>query len=282
MPLRKQDVRRRFDLAATSFDEFDFVHAVTRDGLFARLEPMTVDAKTVVDLGCATGAACKSLAKRFRGARIIAVDQSAAMLQQASAKKPWFTKCSFVEASADAIPLADQSVDVVFCNQLLPWVDDVPAVFDEVNRVLRKNGLFLFAGLGPDSFAELRDAWRAPGQGEHVHHFADMHNIGDAAVRAGLSDPVLDVDRLKVRYENPASLFRDLTGSGARNCLADRRRSLTGKSRFDSMKQALLSTTGHSGIELDLELVYGHCWGSGKRHGTDEFRIGLNQIGGRK
>lgn len=281
MPLRKQDVRRRFDLAAASFDEFDFVHAVTRDGLFARSELITVDAKTVVDLGCATGTACKPLAKRFRGARIVAVDQSATMLQLAAAKKPWFTKCSFVEAGADAMPLADQSVDVVFCNQLLPWVDDVPAVFDDVNRVLRKGGLFLFASLGPDSFAELRDAWRVSDEGEHVHHFADMHNIGDAAVRAGLSDPVLDVDRLKVRYENPASLFRDLAGSGARNCLADRQRSLTGKARFESMKRALQSADGEPGIELDLELVYGHCWGSGPRARAGEVRIDPGRIGRR-
>ena len=28
----------------------------------------------------------------------------------------------------------------------------------------------------------------------HVNLFPDMHNLGDAAVRAGLRDPVLDVD----------------------------------------------------------------------------------------
>ena len=222
MPLRSTDVRRRFERAAKTFDDFDFVHAATRDGLFSRLEPMTVKAKRVVDLGCATGAASKPLAKRFRGAQIIGVDQSPAMLREAARKKPWFTRCSFIEAAATSIPLDDHSVDVVFCNQLLPWIDDVPAVFTEVNRILRKEGLFLFASLGPDSLSELRAAWHSVDEGAHVHYFADMHNIGDAAVRAGLTDPVLDVDRLKIRYADPAALLRDLTGSAARNCLDDR------------------------------------------------------------
>ena len=281
MPLRTSDIRRRFELAAENFDEFDFVHAVTRDGLFARLEPMTVTARTVVDLGCGTGTTSKMLAKRFRGAQIIGVDQSPAMLRQATAKKSWFSRTSFIEADAAAIPLDDHSVDVVFSNQLLPWIDDVPAVFHEVNRILQKNGLFIFASLGPDSLAELRNAWQTIDQGAHVHHFADMHNIGDAAVGAGLGDPVLDVDRLKISYSDPAALFRDLTGTAARNCLAERRRSMTGKKRFQALGEALQPAGVDTAIELELELVYGHCWGLGKQRGTEEVRIGLNQIGRR-
>ena len=281
MPLREQDVRRRFDRAAANFDDFDFVHTVTRDGLLARLAPMLVKARTVLDLGCATGSACKPLAKHFRGAQIIGIDRSPAMLREATRKKSWFAKSEFKEGSATDIPLAAESVDVVFCNQLLPWVDDVPTMFSEVNRVLRKDGLFVFASLGPDSFSELQRAWADADPGMHVHHFADMHNVGDAAVRAGLSDPVLDVDRLRIQYENPASLFRDLTGSGARNCLAERSSVLTGKQHFAAMQRALQATVGDAGIELELELVYGHCWGSGPRPRDGEVRIDASRIGRR-
>jgi malonyl-CoA O-methyltransferase len=280
--LRTQDVQRRFDRAAATFDQFDFVHTVTRNGLFDRLEPMLVEAGTIVDLGCATGTASKMLAKRFRGARVIGVDQAPAMLQAAVSKQSWRSRCSFVQADAATLPLADQSVDVVFCNQLLPWVNDVPAVFVEVNRVLRSNGLFLFASLGPDSFAELRRAWSSVDRSAHVLPFADMHNIGDAAVRAGLSDPVLDIDRLTVTYEDPATLFRDLTGSGARNSLAERSRSLTGKNCFAAMREALQNIHSGQGIELDLELVFGHCWGSGPRAQGGEFRIDPQRIGRRR
>ena len=282
MNLRAQDVLRRFDRAAATFDEFDFVHTVTRDGLFERLEPMLVEAKTIVDLGCATGTASKLLARRFRRAQVIGVDHSPAMLRFAKDKKSWLSKSSFLEADAAALPLHDQSVDLVFCNQLLPWINDVPAMLEEVNRVLCKNGLFLFASLGPDSLAELRRAWAAVDEGAHVLPFADMHNIGDAAVRAGLGDPVLDVDRLKVAYQDANAMFRDLTGSGARNCLAGRNRALTGKGRFAAMQQALQKGSSAAVIELELELVYGHCWGSGPRARAGEVRIDPQGIGRRR
>lgn len=279
--LRRRDVRRRFDRAARHFDEFDFVHQVTRDGLFSRLKPMLVDATTVLDLGCATGAAYKPLLQRFPGANIIGLDLSSGMLRRAARRRAWFSKFALLQADATAIPLADHSIDVVFCNQLLPWVAEPATLFAEVGRVLRENGLLVFAALGPDSLAQLRLAWQLADHGAHVNLFPDMHNLGDAAVRSGLRDPVLDVDRLRVSYTDADALFRDLTGSGGRNSLAARQPSLTGKQRFQRMAAALQSTGDEQGIELDLELVYGHCWGCGPRARDGEFRIALDGIGRR-
>lgn len=278
---RDRDLRRRFDRAAGAFNNFDFVHTVTRDGLLSRLEPMLVEATTVVDLACATGAACKPLAQRFPGAHIIALDSSASMLQQAARRQPWFRKYSLIQADARAIPLSDHSVDVFFCNQLLPWTDDPAPLFAEVSRVLRADGLFLFAALGPDSFAELYRAWLEVDAGVHVNPFPDMHNLGDAAVSAGLRDPVLDVDRLSVTYNEASALFRDLTGSAARNCLAGRQQTLTGKNAFERMTTALRRQGRDGIIELNLELVYGHCWGCGPRERGGEFRISADTIGRR-
>ena len=265
--LRTDDVRRRFDAAAAIFDSADFVHAHTRDGLLSRIEPMTVDASSVLDLGAATGAATRALRKRFRGARILSVDLSAAMLREVRRKHGWLSRPATVQADARALPFADSSVDVVFSNLLLPWLGDPASAFAEISRVLREDGLFAFATLGPDSLLALRRAWSGVDEGAHVVAFADMHNVGDALVRSGLRDPVLDVDRLTVSYEKPESLFRDLTATGARNSLAERRRGLTGRRRFAAMTAVLFA--GELPLNLDLELVYGHCWG-----GTERARDG--------
>ena len=63
---RQRDIRRRFDRAAPGFEEAAFVHAVTRDGLLARLEPLMIEARTILDLGAATGATGRQLRRRFR------------------------------------------------------------------------------------------------------------------------------------------------------------------------------------------------------------------------
>ncbi len=239
----------KFDQAADSFDTADYLFAATREGLMARLEPMTVDANIVLDLGSATGSAVRPLAKRFRGARVVAVDRSRPMLDKARAKKAWLAKVGYVQANARALPFGDHSIDVVFSNLMLPFVAEPPAIFSEVGRVLRKDGLFVFATLGPDSIRELRD-----------EPFADMHNVGDGLVRAGLRDPVLDVDRLTVSYESGEALRRDFAAIGASACLAP---------------EVAVST-------LDFELVYGHCWGAGQRPGSGEFRVDPGQIGRRE
>ena len=274
--LDRNAVQRRFDRAASGFDAADFVHAATRDGLFARLEPLTIEAARVVDLGAATGAATRMLRKRFRGAMVISVDRSLAMLARAGRRGSWLRPAVCVQADALSLPFADQSVDVVFANQLLPWVSDVGELFREIARILRREGVFAFASLGPDSLSELRSAWRAIDDEPHVLPFADMHEVGDALTRAGLRDPVLDVDRLDVSYGDASRLFDDLTAAGARNALHGRRPGLTGRQRFDAMRRALAGEGGT--LRLGLELVYGHCFGAGARRDPADIRIEAGAI----
>ena len=277
--LNLRDVRRRFDRAASSFDAVDFVHSATREGLLTRLAPMLIDAKTIVDLGCATGAGGRALSKQFRRAHIISIDLSQQMLRQAQQRRSLLGRRSVIQANAAALPLAAHSVDLIFANLLLPWISDATTLFSELGRVLRRDGLFIFSALGPDSLRELREAWHGVSDDAHVNRFPDMHDIGDAAVRSGFRDPVLDVDRLRVSYEKPESFFADLTALGGRNSLQNRSRSLTGKARFGAMKAALADQRT---LTLDLELIYGHCWASGAPPADGEVRINAGQIGRRK
>jgi len=274
--LRLRDIRRRFDRAAASFDSADFVHDVTRDGLVARLEPLLLEPTTILDIGSATGATGRLLRKRFKRAHIVSLDLSQKMLTQAKGRKSWFSRASFVQGDAHQLPFANASFDMVVANQLLPWTPEPQPVFEEVARVLKDGGVFAFATLGPDSLCEIGRAWAGVDNGVHVNPFADMHDIGDGIVRAGLRDPVLDVDRLVVAYENASRLFADLTHAGARNSLASRSRGLTGRGRFAAMTTALADDQGK--ITLNLELVYGHCWGAGPKNDPDNYRIDANRI----
>lgn len=273
--LRLHDIRRRFDRAAASFDDADFVHAVTRDGLLARLEPLVLQPATILDLGSATGATGRELRKRFRGAHVVSLDLSHAMLGRARKNRPWLSRSSFVQGDAHRLPFTDASFDMVIGNQVLPWAPSPQSVFAEVARVLRKGGVFAFATLGSDSLQEVGRAWATIDNGAHIHPFPDMHDIGDGLVRAGLRDPVLDVDHLAVSYENIDKLFADLTRVGARNVRADRSPGMFGRGKFRALAEAL---TAHGKILLNLELVYGHCWGSGPKNDPAHYKMDANRI----
>ncbi len=278
LPRSPQHLDRHLDAAAARFDEHAFVHGVTRDGLFARIEPMTIRARHVLDLGSATGASVEALRKRFPKARVHALDRSRRMLKRQ--RGGWLRKPSRIQADARKLPFADNSIDVVFANLLLPFIDGIDQVFSEVSRVLADGGLFAFSSLGPDSFAELRRAWAAVDTAEHVARFNDMHDIGDLLVRAGLRDPVLDVDWLKVSYRKADTLFADLAATGARNTLRDRPNGLMGRRRFEAFVGNLFPD--ERPLELELELVYGHAFGGAPMQARGPIAIDPASIGRRR
>ena len=98
--LNFRDLQRRFDRAAASFDGVDFVHRKTADGLMDRLDPMLIDAKWILDLGSATGSAGHQLCRRFKRGRVIVLDTSHEMLQQARKKQTWFSRVFGLQANA--------------------------------------------------------------------------------------------------------------------------------------------------------------------------------------
>lgn len=264
--IRLKDVQRRFDRAAEGFDSADFAHAHVRDGLLARLEPLEVSPGLVLDLGSATGASADALAKRYKKSRILAIDAAHGMTRQVEARRGWRARYRAVQADARTLPVPDHAAALVFSNLLLPWIGDPDRLFAEVARVLKKDAPFIFSALGPDSLASVAEAFSAAGKTPRINAFPDMHDIGDGLVRAGLRDPVLDVDRLTIDYSSARSLFDDLTATGARNALAGRRPGLLGRRRFE----AVVENLGPS-FSVELEIVYGHAWGSGQN--PDGVRI---------
>ena len=143
--LNARHVRSNFDRAARRFADADFVHRAAADGLMQRLQPIAVTPGYVVDLGSALGKGSKQLARRFPKARILSVDRSSQMLSAAKRTRGWFSRVRELQANACQLPLRNSSVDFVFANMLMPWIDDLSGLFGEVARVLSKDGVFVFS-----------------------------------------------------------------------------------------------------------------------------------------
>lgn len=88
----------------------------------------------VLDLGAGTGKLTRLLVPRF--ARVIAVEPDEAMQALVEELVP---EAAVVGGVADAIPIADDSVDCVFCAEAFHWFASRP-VLDELARVLRPRG----------------------------------------------------------------------------------------------------------------------------------------------
>jgi len=112
----------------------------------------------------------------------------------------------------------------------LQFVNDLPGTLIQIRRALKPDGLLLAALIGGDSLTELREAFAQAesevegGVSPRVAPFADVRELGVLLQRAGLALPVVDSDRLTVRYESVFALMRDLRRMGATNMLTERRR----------------------------------------------------------
>jgi malonyl-CoA O-methyltransferase len=267
--LDRPEVRASFDRASATYEAAAVLQARVADELLTRLEPFDFKPEVVVDLGAGTGRLTGELKKRYRRALVVALDLAPGMLQEARRHQQLFRRFERVCGDAMRLPLADASVDVVFSSLMLQWCDPPDEAFAEIRRVLKPGGFFAFTTLGPDTLRELRTAWEeadgAANEYNHVNHFLDMHDIGDALVRAGLSEPVLDVDRMQLTYPNALALMRDLKAIGAHNVTAGRPRGLVGRARLQRMQAAYEAFRKEGKLPATYEVVYGAAWGAAGR-----------------
>ena len=118
-------------------------------------------------------------------------------------------------------------------------VDDLPGALIEMRRALRPDGLLVAALFGADTLGELRaalyadDEARRGGLTPRVHPTLDHTQAAQLLGRAGLALPVVDVDRVRVRYHSLSTLVDDLRDLGVTNALAARDRGYLGRGALE-------------------------------------------------
>ena len=254
-------VRDSFSQAAATYDAAAVLQAQVRDELLHRLEVLRMEPEVVVDLGAGTGQASIALKRRYPGGRVVAMDIAHGMLLQARKRQTLLRRFDRIVADAAALPLGDASVDMLFSSLMLQWCNDPDQVLRECRRVLRPGGVLHFTTLGPDTLIELRKSWRAADPSHaHVNRFIDMHDLGDALMRAGFAEPVLDVERYTLTYDDARGLMRDLKAIGAHNATAGRARGLTGKSTLHRMLAAYEGFRREGKLPATYEVIFAQAW----------------------
>jgi malonyl-CoA O-methyltransferase len=296
--VNRQHLKQHFSHAAPSYDEAAILQKTVAERIDERLSLTTVEALRIADIGAGTGLLTEKLLARYPDADLFAVDLSEAMLQISKTRLqterftalkplnkllPKFNQklgVTLINADAFALPFADGSLDMITSNLMLQWCDDLDAVFQEFRRVLRPEGLLMFTTFGPDTLKELRQAWQmADAESEHVNNFIDMHDIGDALIRAGFGQPVMDVEHFTLTYDKPMGVIKDLKAIGATNASLNRKRGLMGKGKFQAMLNAYEELRQNGKINATYEVVHGHAWAAQEVFkGPDRDRSGLVEI----
>ena len=119
-------------------------------GLLALLD----DRWVVGDLGCGTGQIAASLAPFVH--RIIAVDDSAAMLEAAETRLSPFANVEVRHGELEALPIADDELDVAILFLVLHHIIEPVRVIAQARRALRPGGRLLVVDMMPHDREEYR------------------------------------------------------------------------------------------------------------------------------
>ena len=294
-----RQVRRAFSRSAASYAAAAQLQHHVEARLLESLDYLNDPAlkrappQRVLDLGCGTGTAAAAMQKRWPKAQVLAMDLALPMLQQAQrgashwGRSRWnlFARAPHaVCADARALPLADGSMDVLFSNLCLQWIDDLDAVLAGFRRVLKPQGLLLVSTFGPETLWELRDAFAHADDRPHVSPFGDISGFGDALVRAGFHQPVIDREVDMTHYPDLPSLMRELRAIGATNALHSRRHTLTGRARFTAAANAYDAMRNRDGLlPATWETISAMAWAPQagtpiREGGSDIAAVPINRI----
>jgi len=257
-------VKANFNRAAATYNQVAVLQREVAQRLVDRLSYMNITPQWGLDVGSGTGYGGTLLAAQYSELKLINFDIAHAMLQQArqqhGQRDPSESCGVYICGDAERLPLGDASVDLIFSNMAIQWCNQIDQVFAEFRRVLKTNGCLIFSTVGPDTLKELRTSWAQADTSPHVNAFFDMHDLGDALLRCGFADPVMDVDHFTLTYSTVQSLMGDLKRLGSRNATVSRSRGLTGRTRLEKMQQAYEKFRVNDTLPVTYEITYGHAW----------------------
>jgi malonyl-CoA O-methyltransferase len=262
----KIQVRRAFNRAAAGYDASAVLQREVCARMLERLQYIKLQPERILDAGSGTGWGTRRLAQRYPAAQMIALDIASGMLQTARGRSGWWQKLfggakqMQVCADIEALPLAANSVEMVWSNLAVQWCNDLPATFVELHRVLKVDGLLMFSTFGPDTLKELRRAFNGVDQHNHLNRFTDMHDIGDMLMHSGFAEPVMDMEYITLTYDDVRAVLQDLKTIGAHNATTGRGQGLMGKNAWARLTENYESLRSNGKQPATFEVVYGHAW----------------------
>lgn len=248
-------IRDSFDRVAEQYEHHAALENEVCSRLLERVEFRRRDPERILDLGCGTGAGCESLKQYFGPAQVVGLDASTAMLSALRRRSaPLDPLC----ADLGQLPIAAQSMDLVFSNMALHWCPDPMRLFAEIRRVLRPSGMLLFSTLGAASMRQLRQAWLAVDSAAELPAFPDLLELGDALVAAGFREPVMDTDQITLDYPTLRALCTELQGTGTAMLYGGWQQMTA---RLPEFERAYSPLKAEGRYPLGFEVVYGAAFG---------------------
>ncbi len=250
-------ISQRFNQQAKQVKQVQFIYAEIAKRMHERLDYIKLNPSKILDLASGIGIDSKLLSERYPKALVYKLDIALEMLKtyfkpNGFLRNMLYKNKDLICANAIQLPIKNQSIDLVWSNLGLAYIDDLNELFKEIRRVLVLGGTFLVSGLAVDSLIQLRD------MGLSSYNFPDMHIIGDILVKLGFTNPVTDIEYITIEYNTLDELLNDIRiiGVGVANSLMKP----ISKTKYKELNDAFNKQTKNGKMPLTLEVFCAHAW----------------------
>jgi NADH dehydrogenase [ubiquinone] 1 alpha subcomplex assembly factor 5 len=235
-------IKRRSNKAG-SIHKADFLIKRSLKTIIERLESMTIEFPTVLNLGSRSSYGTDYFKNRVGTNHVIETDISFDFMQNSSHSNK-------LVCDEEYLPFADNQFDLIVTILNLHMVNDLPGCLVQLRRMLKPNGVLIASIFGESSLASIREILINTelelfgGASARIFPFAEIKQVGMLLQRAGFSMPVIDKDIVNVKYSNPLSLLHDLQNMAESNILLARNKDYVGKSfwqNFSKIGEILVS-----------------------------------------
>lgn len=172
------------------------------------------------------------------------------------------------ELTSEALPFAEDRFDLIVACGNLHWINDLPGALVQMRKMLKPDGLLLAMLPGGETLTELRQSFEKAemelraGVSPRISPFVDIRDAGSLLQRAGFALPVVDSERLELRYEHPLTLLHELRRMGQGNAMRASVKHFTPKSLMMRMAERYGEDfSGEDGrVGATVELVTLTAW----------------------
>ena len=251
----KKRIRESFNRRADTYDNYAIIQKEVAGRIFDRLSGIKIKPKSILDLGCGTGSLTQKISTLYPDAKIVPLDFSEEMLRICRSK---VSKVNPICADIENIPIIESRFDLIISSLTFHWATDLYSTFLKIHKLLKDDGCFLFSSIGPDTLLELREVLSKIDKQDRVNRFIDMHHYGDALLKIGFSDPVVDNEKIIVEYQSFSDVLKSLKKIGANTVekIADKKLTRTDyQSALDGY-----SMNENSNYPVTYEVLYGLAW----------------------
>ncbi|MFZ4540382.1 MAG: methyltransferase domain-containing protein [Rickettsiales bacterium] len=242
MAVAKQRLQQNFSRAAAEYDSrAQFQHTQIRRVLDAALMTFPETA-TVADIGCGTAFFAAEAGKARPNWNILGIDIAIGMCDVAS------TRCSAIAGDATRLPLADESVDAAVSSLCYQWVDDQPAAFAELERVMKPGARTIISSLGSQTLVEMRACAMNVDLPLNLLPMRSFDSTATALETAGLDIAFRERRVVVNHYASVSALIQSIRAIGAGNNFETAPRGLLSPKRWAAFVAAYEAGRGEYGI----------------------------------